>query len=67
MTVAGWIEIALFLALLTVLTPVIGGYMARVFRGDTAYLGFVERAALPPARRRPGTRSGLEGATPAPS
>ena len=43
MTVAGWIEILLFVAVLTALTPVVGGYMARVFRGEVTALGFVER------------------------
>jgi K+-transporting ATPase ATPase A chain len=43
MNAAGWIEILLFIALLTALTPVIGGYMARVFRGEVTTLGFVER------------------------
>jgi K+-transporting ATPase ATPase A chain len=40
---AGWIEILLYVAMLTALTPVIGGYMARVFRGEVTTLGFVER------------------------
>jgi potassium-transporting ATPase potassium-binding subunit len=43
MTVAGWIEILLFIVVLTALTPLLGGYMARVFRGDTQTLAFVER------------------------
>ncbi len=43
MTVAGWLEIALYLAVLTALTPLIGGYMARVFTGEINALGFVER------------------------
>jgi potassium-transporting ATPase potassium-binding subunit len=43
MTVGGWLEIVLYLAVLTALTPVIGGYMARVFRGDVQRLAFVER------------------------
>ena len=43
MNAAGWIEILLFIALLTALTPVVGGYMARVFRGEVTTLGFVER------------------------
>jgi K+-transporting ATPase ATPase A chain len=43
MTAAGWIEIALYVALLSALTPVVGGYMARVFRGEVGTLGFVER------------------------
>ena len=42
-TLSGWIEIALFLALLTALTPLAGGYMARVFTGELDTLGFVER------------------------
>jgi len=43
MTFAGWLEIALFLAILTALTPLVGGYMARVFTGELTTLGFVER------------------------
>jgi K+-transporting ATPase ATPase A chain len=42
-TFAGWLEIALFLAVLTALTPLVGGYMARVFTGELTTLGFVER------------------------
>jgi potassium-transporting ATPase potassium-binding subunit len=30
-TASGWIEIALYIAILTALTPLLGGYMARVF------------------------------------
>ena len=43
MTFAGWLEIVLFLAVLTALTPLVGGYMARVFTGELNTLGFVER------------------------
>ena len=43
MNAAGWIEIALFLALLTAITPVLGGYMARVFGGEVVALAPVER------------------------
>jgi K+-transporting ATPase ATPase A chain len=39
MTAAGWIEIALYLAILTALTPVLGGYMARVYRFEPVFLG----------------------------
>jgi potassium-transporting ATPase potassium-binding subunit len=42
-TVSGWIEIALFLGVLTALTPLVGGYMARVFSDEVGFLGFVER------------------------
>jgi K+-transporting ATPase ATPase A chain len=47
MTLAGWIEIVLFGALLTLLTPLLGGYMARVYQGERTLLapvlGPVER------------------------
>ena len=45
MTAAGWSEIALFIALLTAITPLLGGYMARIYRGE---LGFavVDRAIV---------------------
>jgi K+-transporting ATPase ATPase A chain len=34
MTAAGWIEIALYVAILTAITPMLGSYMARVYRGE---------------------------------
>jgi potassium-transporting ATPase potassium-binding subunit len=34
MSAAGWIEIALYIAILTAITPLLGGYMARVYRGE---------------------------------
>ena len=47
MTAQGWLQIAVFFVVLTALTPVIGGYMARVFGGErlllTPVLGPVER------------------------
>ncbi len=43
MSVAGWIEILLFIVLLTALAPVIGAYMTRVFRNEVQALGFIER------------------------
>jgi potassium-transporting ATPase potassium-binding subunit len=43
----GWLQIALFLAVLTAIVPVLGGYMARVFTGEslllTPVLGPLER------------------------
>jgi potassium-transporting ATPase potassium-binding subunit len=43
----GWLQILLFLVVLTALTPVVGGYMARVYTGErvflTPVLGPVER------------------------
>ena len=57
MTAAGWIEIALYVALLTAITPLLGGYMARVYRGEVG-IGLVERVDR---RRSAATRAGLEG------
>jgi K+-transporting ATPase ATPase A chain len=45
MTAAGWIEIALYVAILTAITPVLGGYMARVFRGEFG-LAVVDRTIV---------------------
>src|SRR5262245_15505796 len=38
MTVIGWIQILLFCAIIVGLTPVLGGYMTRVFRGERTIL-----------------------------
>ena len=38
MTVQGWFQIVLFFVVLTALTPLIGGYMARVFTGERVFL-----------------------------
>ena len=47
MTLQGWVQIAFYLAVLTALTPLLGGYMARVYRNErvflTPVLGPVER------------------------
>lgn len=43
MTGLDWIQIALYLGLLIVCTPILGGYMARVFRGERNLLSFVLR------------------------
>jgi K+-transporting ATPase ATPase A chain len=42
MTAAGWIEIALYCVLLTAITPVLGAYMTRVYRGEIG-IGAVDR------------------------
>ena len=34
----GWLQIALFLAVLVALTPLLGGYMARVYTGKRVFL-----------------------------
>ena len=38
MSVQGWLQIAVFFVVLTALTPLIGGYMARVFTGERVFL-----------------------------
>ena len=48
----GWLQIALFLAVLVALTPLLGGYMARVYT----------RRARPPLARRSGRSSGCSTA-----
>jgi potassium-transporting ATPase potassium-binding subunit len=46
-TAQGWLQIAVYLAVLTALTPLLGGYMARVYQGEPLVLervlGPVER------------------------
>jgi potassium-transporting ATPase potassium-binding subunit len=44
-TAQGWLQIAIYLAVLTALTPLLGGYMARVYRGEVAFLAPLERLA----------------------
>jgi potassium-transporting ATPase potassium-binding subunit len=37
-TAQGWLQIAIYIAVLTALTPLLGGYMARVYRGERVFL-----------------------------
>ncbi|MFG1203485.1 potassium-transporting ATPase subunit KdpA [Xanthobacter aminoxidans] len=43
MTPNGWIQIALFCAIILALTPILGGYMTRVFAGERTFLSPVLR------------------------
>jgi K+-transporting ATPase ATPase A chain len=43
MTFIGWLQILLYCALIAALTPVLGGYMTRVFNGDRTLLSFLLR------------------------
>jgi K+-transporting ATPase ATPase A chain len=56
----GWLQIALALAVLTALTPVLGAYMARVYQGERVLLdpvlGPVERLSYRLMRVDPGIR-----------
>ena len=38
MTIAGWAEILAFCAVLIVLSPLLGGYMAKVYTGQRVFL-----------------------------
>ncbi|WP_137043232.1 potassium-transporting ATPase subunit KdpA [Pseudolabrys sp. FHR47] len=38
MTLIGWIQIALYCAIIVALTPIVGGYMTRVFAGERTFL-----------------------------
>ncbi len=38
MTLQGWLQIAIYVAVLTALTPLLGGYMARVYQGRPTFL-----------------------------
>lgn len=43
MTLIGWAQILLFCAIIVALTPVVGGYMTRVFAGERTFLSPVLR------------------------
>lgn len=43
MTLIGWVQIILYCAIIVALTPVIGGYMTRVFNGERTFLSPVLR------------------------
>ncbi len=61
----GWLQIILFLAVLLALTPLIGGYMARVYGNERVFLDPGPRTAraalLPRHARGHRPRPGLEG------
>jgi K+-transporting ATPase ATPase A chain len=43
MTIIGWIQILLYCAIIIAITPVLGGYMTRVFNGERTFLSPVLR------------------------
>jgi potassium-transporting ATPase potassium-binding subunit len=53
----GWVQIVIYLVILTALVPLMGGYMARVFQGDRVFLsrvfGPIERLTYRVLRVRP--------------
>jgi K+-transporting ATPase ATPase A chain len=64
-TVQGWAQIAIYLALLTALTPLLGGYMARVYRGERVLLmpalGWLERLTYRGIRADPTRQQDWKG------
>jgi K+-transporting ATPase ATPase A chain len=42
-TAIGWLQILIYCAIIVALTPLIGGYMARVFGGERTFLSFMLR------------------------
>ena len=65
MTAQGWLQIALYLGVLTALAPLLGGYMARVYQDErvflTPVLGPLERLTYRLLRVDPNRAAGLEG------
>src|SRR3546814_14302541 len=65
MTINGWIQIAIFVAIIVALVKPLGGYMTRVFAGERTFLspviGPVERAFYRLAGRSEARRVGKEG------
>ncbi len=43
MTTIGWIQILLYVAIIAAITPVLGGYMTRVFNGERTFLTWLLR------------------------
>ena len=43
MTVIGWVQILLYCAIIVAITPLLGGYMTRVFNGERTFLSPVLR------------------------
>jgi potassium-transporting ATPase potassium-binding subunit len=64
-TLQGWLQIAIFLAVLTALTPLLGGYMARVYRGErvllSPVLGPLERLLYRVLRVNPSVQQDWKG------
>ena len=43
MTLNGWIQIAVFCAIIIAITPLLGGYMTKVFNGERTFLSPILR------------------------
>lgn len=43
MTLIGWVQIVLYCVIIVALTPLVGGYMTRVFNGERTFLSFLLR------------------------
>jgi K+-transporting ATPase ATPase A chain len=45
MTFIGWLQIVVYCAIIVAITPLLGGYMTRVFNGERTFLSFLLRPA----------------------
>lgn len=65
MTAQGWLQIVVFFGVLTAVTPVVGGYMARVYSGERValdrVLGPLERLLYRVMRTDPGREQDWKG------
>ena len=65
MTANGWIQIGLYVVVLTALTPVLGAYMARVYQGESVVLsrvlGPIERLTYRALRTDPAREQDWKG------
>src|ERR1700728_3925133 len=43
MTLIGWTQILIYCAIIIAITPVLGGYMTKVFNGERTFLSFLLR------------------------
>jgi K+-transporting ATPase A subunit len=57
MTVIGWIQILIYCAIVVAVTPLLGGYMTRVFNGERTFLSPVLHEKLLPSTLVPTTTS----------
>ena len=65
MTFIGWMQIVLYCAIIVAITPVLGGYMTRVFNGQRTFLTPILRAVeLALYGRRASTRKANRAGSP---
>ena len=62
MTIIGWIQILLYCAIIIAITPVLGGYMTRVFNGERTFLSPILRPVELRSTRSRASTSGVSKA-----